>query len=73
MEDQSIKSKGEKMVRIDFNIDENNIVHTIKENSARLIDLIETIRDKDPRLAALAQTAFEEGAMWAVKLATVKE
>jgi hypothetical protein len=30
-------------------------------------------KDKDPRLAALAMTSIEEGAMWDVKLATTQK
>lgn len=40
--------------------------------SAELIDLCEEHKSLDPRLAALAQTAYEEAAMWAVKLVTTK-
>lgn len=42
----------------------------IKTLSANLINICEKIKDKDPRLASLAQTAYEEAAMWAVKAAT---
>jgi hypothetical protein len=61
---------GEDRVRIKFNPDENDLVSEIKQKAAELIDLCETIKNKDPRLAALAMTAFEDGAMWAVKCAT---
>lgn len=35
-----------------------------------MIDLCEQLKAKDGRLAALAQTSYEEAAMWAVKAAT---
>ena len=41
--------------------------------TAELIDLCAESKDLDPRLAALAQTAYEEAAMWAVKLVTTEE
>ena len=61
---------GETRVRITFNPNAHSDVDLIKNNSAELIDFSETLKSKDPRLAALAQTAYEEAAMWAVKLAT---
>lgn len=67
------KTIGEKRVRTDFNVAEGdtyNIVLEIKKKSAELINMVESIKHKDPRLASLAQTSYEEAAMWAVKLAT---
>lgn len=61
---------GEQRVRITFNPAANNDVDVIKNKSAELIDLCEALKSKDPRLASLAQTAYEEAAMWAVKAAT---
>jgi hypothetical protein len=61
---------GEKRVRAAFNPDKNSEVDLIKQKTAELIDLCETFKPKDPRLAACAQTAYEEAAMWAVKAAT---
>lgn len=63
-------TKGEAMVRMDFNPGANQAVAEIKANAANLIDLIETHKNLDPRLACLAQTAIEEAAMWGVKLVT---
>lgn len=63
-------SIGEDRVRVEFNPSASGIVYDIKAKSAQLIDLCETLKSKDPRLAALAQTAYEEAAMWAVKAAT---
>ncbi len=45
-------------------------VDKLKRLTADLIDACEVLKKKDPRLAALAQTAYEEAAMWAVKAAT---
>jgi hypothetical protein len=61
---------GEQRVRTTFNPSAQSDVDTIKQKAAELIDLCEGLKAKDGRLAALAQTAFEEGAMWAVKAAT---
>jgi hypothetical protein len=61
---------GENRVRIAFNPTTNNVVDQIKQKSAELIDLCETLKAKDARLASLAQTHYEDAAMWAVKAAT---
>jgi hypothetical protein len=61
---------GEARVRITFNPSADGVVDIIKNKSAELIDLCEELKSKDPRLASLAQTTFEEAAMWAVKAAT---
>ena len=64
-------SIGEDRVRIKFNPSTNGTVDIIKQMSAQLIDICENdLKSKDPRLAALAQTSFEQAAMWAVKAAT---
>jgi hypothetical protein len=61
---------GESRVRINFNVSASDVVSQIKQKSAELIDLCETLKAKDGRLASLAQTSYEEAAMWAVKAAT---
>lgn len=61
---------GEDCVRTSFNPSNDSIVDQIKQKSAELIDLCEDLKFKDPRLVALAQTAYEEAAMWAIKAAT---
>jgi hypothetical protein len=61
---------GEKRVRTQFNPSANEAVDIIKQNTAHLIDMCEELKGNEPRLAALAQTAYEEAAMWAVKAAT---
>jgi hypothetical protein len=73
-------TRGEYRVGINFNPSKDDNVGLIKRAAADLIDLIETVAASDPadtlqcvevlRLKALAQTAIEEGAMWAVKAAT---
>jgi len=65
-------SIGEDRVRIKFNPNEDPTVTDIKRLSAALIDLCETLKGKDARLASLAQTHYEEAAMWAVKAATAE-
>jgi hypothetical protein len=61
---------GEERVRIHFNVDSDLLVDELKLKTAELIDLCEALKDCDPRLASLAQTSYEEAAMWAVKAAT---
>lgn len=61
---------GQKRVRTAFNPSTENMVDVIKQKTAELIDLCEEIKTKDPRLASLAQTHYEDAAMWAVKCAT---
>jgi len=70
MGEDTTKTIGEERVRTDFNIGSNDTVHQIKEKTAELINLCETLKESDPRLASLAQTGYEEAAMWAVKAAT---
>ena len=54
---------GEQRVRVEFNPDKNDTVSQIKQKAAELINLVDSIREKDGRLASLAMTSFEEGAM----------
>lgn len=61
---------GEARVRTSFNPANDSVVDQIKQQTAALINLCETLKLKDARLAATAQTAYEEAAMWAVKAAT---
>lgn len=63
-------SIGEDRVRVNFNVSGAGVIDDIKKRTAELIDLCEELKAKDPRLAALAQTSYEEAAMWAVKAAT---
>lgn len=61
---------GEDRVRTKFNPSQMTGVDQIKQDTAKLIDICEGLKSKDARLASLAQTAYEEAAMWAVKAAT---
>jgi hypothetical protein len=68
-------SLGAHRVRESFNPSEDNVVDQIKRATADLIDLVETLHRSDGdgeqrRLIALAQTHYENAAMWAVKAAT---
>jgi hypothetical protein len=69
-------SLGEDRVRIKFNPSDNSKVSQIKQKSAELIDLCEQLRregsydGEHQRLWSLAQTHYEDAAMWAVKAAT---
>jgi hypothetical protein len=72
------KTIGEKRVRTDFNVTSSSIVDDLKKKSAELIDDLERLKgdgnamlpSEKVRLISLAQTAYEEAAMWAVKAAT---
>jgi hypothetical protein len=66
-------SIGAQRVREDFNPSKDDLVTKIKRYTADLIDICEDLKQLDPRLAALAQTSYEEAAMWAVKAATTKK
>lgn len=66
-------SIGEDRVRTKFNPSVESIVDQIKQKSAELIDICEGLKAKDARLASLAQTTYEEAAMWAVKAATAEK
>ena len=66
----AVGSIGAARVQESFNPSGHEIVDKIKRYTADLIDLCEDLKPLDGRLAALAQTAYEEAAMWAVKAAT---
>jgi hypothetical protein len=70
MSDNPHGSIGALRVRESFNPSKDSMVDKIKRYTADLIDLCEELKPLDPRLAALAQTSYEEAAMWAVKAAT---
>jgi hypothetical protein len=77
-------TKGEYRVGVTFNPSGDDQVTAIKAAAARFIDLVEGIQTHSSarlaiddeacrergRLKALARTAAEEAAMWAVKAAT---
>jgi hypothetical protein len=74
-------SLGADRVRVKFNPSNDSLVDKIKSKSAELIDLCEEMKttaqtasqSEYVRLCALAQTAYEEAAMWAVKAATTNK
>ena len=61
---------GAYRVRLEHNPGGDPVVARIKRDAARLIDTIHELAHGDKRCQALAMTAVEEGAMWAVKAAT---
>lgn len=78
-----VQSKGEYRVGIGFNPSGDDLVALLKRQAAELIDTISAIEAASgaeimigthdaevARCKALAETAIEEGAMWAVKAAT---
>jgi len=71
-----VSTLGENRVRVEFNPSGEGVVYDIKRHSAEMIDFVEKVKAGYPgngevaRLCALAQTAYEEAAMWAVKAAT---
>lgn len=67
------KTLGELRVRTEFNPAANSDVDLIKQKSAELINLCENLKTADRRLVSLAQTGYEEAAMWAVKAATATQ
>lgn len=73
---------GEKRVRTNFNVSNDDFVAALKNDAAKYIDKIDQGLAVNPefdkeksgeffRLKALALTAVEEAAMWAVKAATI--
>ena len=70
MSEETKQTVGEQRVRTTFNPSQTDLVTQIKQKSAELINLCEELKSKDGRLASLAQTSYEEAAMWAVKAAT---
>jgi len=78
MEDSRELTIGEKRVRTQFNPSEKTTADIIKQKSAELINICESLKLTDGsmmssekiRLIAEAQTCYEGAAMWAVKAAT---
>lgn len=68
---------GEDRVRTTFNPSANTSVDQIKQKTAELINLVQSLStgreagSEFLRLQSLANTAYEEAAMWAVKAATI--
>lgn len=73
---------GEKRVRVEFNPSKGEIIQDIKQTTAELINLLESFRSSEPkdsvpnpefqRLISIAQTEYENAAMWAVKAVTTQ-
>lgn len=64
---------GEYRVGITFNPSNSGEVAALKTKAAEFIDIIDSIDVRcaeQGRLKALAMTAIEDGAMWAVKAST---
>jgi hypothetical protein len=69
---------GEKRVRTEFNPSKAGNVEFIKQTTAKVIDVLEELKKDERhqhngetlRLISLAQTAFEDAAMWGVKAVT---
>ena len=69
-DDKQTQTVGEQRVRTSYNPSQTDTGAVTKQKRAELINLCEELKVKDGRLASLAQTAYEEAAMWAVKAAT---
>lgn len=77
-----MQTLGEKRVRVTFNPDKGEVINDIKQEIAKLIDLLENQRLAEPkdavpnterqRLISIAQTELESAAMWAVKAVTTE-
>lgn len=70
-----MRTRGEKRVKLVFNPDQSTLVGGLKQTAAAFIDLccpqnVASHSAEQRRLWALAMTAAEEAAMWAVKAAT---
>lgn len=66
-------TKGEEIVRVNFNATGDTAVDQIKSRMAEMINFIDQYKELDPRLAAIATTKIEEAAMFAVKLVTTNK
>ena len=70
--DICITGPGDEIVRAGFNPSKSSGVDRLKVLAAAFINEVE-IQGVDSRAAAMAQTAAEEAAMWAVKSATAEK
>jgi len=68
------KTLGESRVRTSFNPANASLVDSIKQKTAELIDLVNSIDNTSngelARVKSLAMTEFESAGHWAVKAAT---
>lgn len=69
---EMVDTLGEARVRVKFNPSFNSLVDEIKKDTAKIINLVNSIEGSDEtrRLVSLALTHYEDAAMWAVKAAT---
>jgi len=59
---------GQKRVQRNFNPSANGVIEVLKEDYAKLIDSLESMRnDKNGREVSIAQTELETSCMYAVK------
>lgn len=63
-------TKGEKLIRTEFNAEGNDVVTAIKQAFAGLIDYLDEVEDADPLYKAIATRELESAAMWSVKSVT---
>jgi len=75
MNDERAPTFGEKAVGLDFNPSGSGTVHEIKVHYARIIDLINGLRDdadmsEAKRMYSVAITEAQSSQMWAVKACT---
>lgn len=61
---------GETRIRTVLSLSADGDIDELKLKAAELINICEGLKSKDVRLASLAQTAFEEAVLWAVKAST---
>lgn len=67
------KTKGEELVRVDFNPSKSDKVTDLKQKFASLINEVDSLSNKDTaRHVSLAITNLETAAMFAVKAITYK-
>ena len=72
------KTRGEAIIRTDFNASGANVVDELKSDFARLFDKVDALREagersERSRCVALSLTHLETAAMYAVKAATATD
>lgn len=74
------KTLGQIRVRTDFNVTKADNISLVKQQTANLIDMLEDLRkdnramidQEKQRLISIAQSKYEEAAMFAVKALTTE-
>lgn len=74
------KTLGQIRVRTDFNVTKADNISLVKQQTANLIDMLEDLRkdnramidQEKQRLLSIAQSKYEEAAMFAVKALTTE-